>query len=189
MALPGRPGYGAVLPGPRNGSADRSRWSVWPQLLGWLMVVGFASGANGQAPLRIQDPQEVDVLPKLPAPAARLPMPQAMPSGPAPACEPTISGFPMSLPPLPQRKPRTTDEVVALTDSLSTKAASFEVLVGEGRVLTLKEDIAIPGKPRPLVAVGDPSVLEIVIVGPRQIRVIGQRIGATDLSITTSDGK
>jgi pilus assembly protein CpaC len=60
--------------------------------------------------------------------------------------------------------------------------------VGEGRLLTLKENLAVPGKPKPLVAVGDPSVIEFDIVGPRQLRIVGQRIGATDLAITTAEG-
>ena len=38
----------------------------------------------------------------------------------------------------------------------------------------------------PLIAVGDPSIVEFAVVSPRQLRVTGFRIGATDLSITTA---
>jgi pilus assembly protein CpaC len=101
----------------------------------------------------------------------------------------TISGFPLALPPVPQRGPQTTMEVGSFVESLGTNDASFEVVVGQGRLLTLKENLAVGGKAKPVIAVGDPSVIDFVVVGPRQIRVIGQRIGATDLSITTADGK
>ncbi len=63
-----------------------------------------------------------------------------------------------------------------------------EVVVGQGRILTTKEDITI-GAAQPLIAVGDPSVAEFAVVNPRQIRVTGQRVGVTDLSITNSEGR
>jgi pilus assembly protein CpaC len=107
-----------------------------------------------------------------------------------PACDLPIGGFPPLVPPLPQRAPRTAAEVGSLVDNLSTKDAGFEVIVGEGRVLTLKGDLAPPGKPgKPWIVAGDPTVIDFVVLGPRQIRIIGQRLGATDLSIVTTDGK
>jgi pilus assembly protein CpaC len=36
-----------------------------------------------------------------------------------------------------------------------------------------------------LIATGDPSVIEFTVINPRQIRIIGLRVGVTDLSITT----
>lgn len=62
------------------------------------------------------------------------------------------------------------------------------MIIGQGRLLTLERDIVEPDQPSPLVAVGDPIVIDFEIVGPRQIRVTGQRIGVTDLSITPSTG-
>ena len=65
----------------------------------------------------------------------------------------------------------------------------LEVKVGRGRFLNFAEDLAMPGKPAPFLAVGDPNVADFFQVGPRQVRVIGKRLGVTDLSITTSTGK
>jgi pilus assembly protein CpaC len=65
----------------------------------------------------------------------------------------------------------------------------FEVIVGQGRILTTKEDLAVPGKPPALIAVGDPSVLDFAVVSPRQIRVVGKLMGVTELSITTGDDR
>lgn len=115
-----------------------------------------------------------------------LPSPKAVPAPPAPAC--AESGFTPQLPTLPQ-KGRTGAELSAFVDNLNKNDAAIEVIVGQGRVLTLKKDLAEAGKPRPLIAVGDPAVIDFVVVSPRQIRVIGQRMGRTDLSITTSDGQ
>lgn len=119
-------------------------------------------------------------------PSVTLPQPKSLPV--PPGCAETVSGFVPPLPGLPQ-KGKTAAEVAAFVDSLSKNDASVEVVLGQGRVLTLKKDLAEAGKPRPLIAVGDPSVVDFVVVGPRQIRVIGQRMGRTDLSITTSDGQ
>ncbi|MCI0461904.1 MAG: pilus assembly protein N-terminal domain-containing protein [Gemmataceae bacterium] len=71
---------------------------------------------------------------------------------------------------------------------MSTNDAAFEVVVGQGRILTTKADIAV-GKAPALVAVGDPSIVDFKVVSPRQIRVVGLRIGLSDLSITTSDNR
>jgi pilus assembly protein CpaC len=79
--------------------------------------------------------------------------------------------------------------VEAFVEGASVADAAFEVVVGQGRILTTKEDIAARGKPSALIALGDPSVVDFVVVGPRQIRLIGQRIGTTDLSVTTPDGR
>jgi pilus assembly protein CpaC len=79
--------------------------------------------------------------------------------------------------------------VSSFVDSLSSRDAAIEVVVGQGRILTLKEDITAGGKAEALVAAGDPTVIDFVIINPRQIRLIGQRIGVTDLAITTSAGR
>jgi pilus assembly protein CpaC len=82
----------------------------------------------------------------------------------------------------PAKGPGSLSEFV---DHLSKSDAMFEVVVGQGRILTTKADFAIPGKAPALIAVGDPSVIDFVIINSRQIRIIGQRVGVTDLSITT----
>jgi pilus assembly protein CpaC len=61
--------------------------------------------------------------------------------------------------------------------------------VGQGRILTTKEDLTAPGRPPALIAVGDPTVIDFAVISPRQIRIVGSRIGVTDLSITTPDNR
>lgn len=102
----------------------------------------------------------------------------------------TNSGFSPRLPQLPQRPARPTEgpeSIRSFLDNAGTNDAVFEVVLGQGRLLTTRQDIAgqMPG----LIAVGDPAVLEFEVVGSRQIRLIGRRIGVTDLSITTSDDR
>jgi pilus assembly protein CpaC len=79
--------------------------------------------------------------------------------------------------------------VSSFVDGLSSNDAGFEVLVGQGRILTLKEELAVRGKQEPLLATGDPTVIDFKLINPRQIRILGLRIGVTDLSITTADGR
>lgn len=104
----------------------------------------------------------------------------------------TISGFPPTAQPAPQTPPRPAqgpNSVGAFVEGVSTNDAVFEVRVGQGRLLTTKEDLAARGRPPALIAVGDPTVIDFAVVGPRQIRIVGQRIGVTDLVITTSDNR
>jgi pilus assembly protein CpaC len=60
-------------------------------------------------------------------------------------------------------------------------------VVGQGRILTLKENLT--GKDPEKVAVGDPTVIDALPLSQRHIRVTGNRIGVTDLSVLTSDGR
>lgn len=129
-----------------------------------------------KAPTRLPPPQPSEAAPKAPLPGH----PETL------ACELSQTGFPPTQPYLIPNAPK---PVESLVDKLEANDAGFEVVVGQGRLLTLKEDIVAPGKPRPLIAVGDPSTLDFVLVGPRQLRLIGQRIGVTDLSIITADNK
>ena len=76
-----------------------------------------------------------------------------------------------------------------LVESAGQPTANVEVKVGQGRFLTLKEDLVVPGQAAPFLAVGDPSVTDFFQVGPRQLRLIGMRMGTTDLSITTGSGR
>ena len=99
----------------------------------------------------------------------------------------TVSGFTPRLTMVPQRGPRPAEQVTWFVDSLTSNDAMFEVVIGQGRLLTLRQDIVVAGEPSPLIATGDPSVIDFEIVGPRHIRVTGRRIGVTDLSIVTSD--
>jgi pilus assembly protein CpaC len=78
--------------------------------------------------------------------------------------------------------------VQSFVDSLKGNDAAFEVNVGQGRILTVKEDLT-GGPSQPLIAAGDPSVIEFAIINPRQIRVTGLRVGVTDLSISTGNNQ
>jgi pilus assembly protein CpaC len=107
-------------------------------------------------------------------------------------CGETISGFKLCPPPPPERPPRPPQgpgSVAAFVDSLSSTDSAFEIVVGQGRILTTKENLAVAGKPAPLIAVGDPSVVEVEPVNQRQLRLTGMKIGVTDLSITTADNR
>jgi pilus assembly protein CpaC len=101
-----------------------------------------------------------------------------------------LPACPAPLPPVPEKAPRPAigaDSVRSFIDSVSSNDAAFEVLVGQGRILTLKESLAVRGKSLPVIAVGDPTVIDVSVVSPRQLRVLGLRMGVTDLSITTAD--
>ncbi|WP_165252718.1 type II and III secretion system protein family protein [Paludisphaera soli] len=88
-------------------------------------------------------------------------------------------------------------DVQALPDAASSApvlsgskaAAVIEIKVGQGRFLTLPEDLAQPDKPAPFLAVGDPMVADFFQMGPRQVRLMGKRLGITDLMITTATGR
>jgi len=51
-------------------------------------------------------------------------------------------------------------------DGLKGNDAAFEVGVGQGRILTVKEDLAA-GPNQPLIAAGNPSVSEFSVINSR----------------------
>ena len=79
------------------------------------------------------------------------------------------------------------DEVRDFVDHVDRPSATIDVIMGQGRLITLKQDLAKPNKQSPVIAVGDPSILDFDLVGPRHVRITGSRIGVTDLAITTPD--
>jgi len=80
-------------------------------------------------------------------------------------------------------------EASSLTNGVGQSVAMIEVKVGQGRFISLKDDLMVAGKPAPFIAIGDPTVVDFFQVGPRQLRIIGKKLGATDLSVTTPSGK
>ncbi len=65
--------------------------------------------------------------------------------------------------------------VGSFVESLKGNDAAFRVVVGQGRLLTLKQKIATE-KASALIAVGDPSIADFrVLPNPRLIRVLGLR--------------
>ena len=99
----------------------------------------------------------------------------------------TMSGFA----PLHPTPPMTRDlpPASSLIEGLGDSVGVLEVKVGQGRFVVLKEDLTAPNQPAPFIAIGDPSVADFFQVGPRHLRLIGKRLGSTDLSVTTSSGK
>ena len=95
------------------------------------------------------------------------------------------SGDPMPRPVVPRSTPRPLEgpgSVSTFLKGLGNTDAQFEVPLGQGRVLTTQDDIT-KGRGAPLIAVGDPTVIDFIVLSPRQIRVIGKRIGTTDLVV------
>ncbi len=79
--------------------------------------------------------------------------------------------------------------IASFIETLRGNDAAFEVVVGQGRLLTTRMDIVGQQKSA-VVAVGDPTVAEFEILpNPRMLRIIGKRAGVTDLSITAADGQ
>jgi len=85
-----------------------------------------------------------------------------------------------------ERAPRP-EQIDAFIQDLSSNDAKLVVIVGQGRLLTLKQNVLVDGRNAPLIAVGDPTIVDFDVVGPRHLRIRGQRIGVTDLSIITGD--
>ena len=100
-----------------------------------------------------------------------------------------LRGFEPALTVMAPNPPRPRAEIDEFVESLRGNDAKFEVLVGQGRILTLKRNLAVADKASPVVALGDPTVVSFEVVGPRQIRLTGQRVGTTDLSVITADGE
>ncbi|MGO8903661.1 MAG: type II and III secretion system protein family protein [Isosphaeraceae bacterium] len=122
-------------------------------------------------------------------------LPRPLPPGPGEESDPQLlslgdglqESVSTELPRLKLSEPRPASgsrSVPSFVDSLKGNDAAFEVLVGQGRILTVKEDLAA-GPNQPLIAAGDPSVIEFSVINSRQIRVTGLRVGVTDLSIST----
>ncbi len=85
----------------------------------------------------------------------------------------------------PSEQPRAS--VQAFVESVKGNDAALEVTVGQGKLLTLRQKLATEEEGGAVIAVGDPTVLDFEVIGLKQIRLIGQRIGTTDLSVTTAD--
>lgn len=96
-----------------------------------------------------------------------------------------------SLPIVPIEPPRPAlgpESVSSFLDTFKANDAVLELVLGQGRILSTRSDLSGRAN-QAIIAVGDPSVMDFVVLSPRQIRLTGQRIGTTDLSITMADGK
>lgn len=75
-----------------------------------------------------------------------------------------------------------------LVESLSGTDGRMEVILGQGRLLSLNQRLATVERDGAIIALGDPSVVDFEVIGLTRIRLTGLRIGTTDLSLTTADG-
>src|SRR5262249_32067910 len=136
--------------------------------------------------------------PPAPGPGFAAPRDEVAPApAPAPAPGPRVEVAPRfseesEIPPIlprvpvaPARPVEGANSVGSFVDTLHGNDATFNVLVNQSRILTLKQDIT-EGPGRPLVAVGDPTIVDFTIISPRQVRINGRGIGVTDLSITSA---
>ncbi len=110
---------------------------------------------------------------------------------------PSIGNLPTNLQTIPQLPPRALGElslserepVSSFLHSVSGSDAIIEVYVGRSRVITTNAEIANQDGVG-VIASGDPTVIDFdVLPNPRLIRVVGKRVGVTDLTFVTADGK
>lgn len=115
----------------------------------------------------------------------------------------TVTGLPLvpSLEPRPNQGPvagqqwrteRRGEErqpVADFLDSLKGNDAAIEVMINQTKLLTTKQPIARE-EGVAVIAVSDPSVLDFdVLPDSRMIRLIGRRVGVSDLMFITADGQ
>jgi pilus assembly protein CpaC len=93
----------------------------------------------------------------------------------------TLPRVPLA-PPRPVQGPRS---VGSFVEPLRGNDATIDLLANQARILTLKQEITA-GPTQPLIAVGDPTILDFTVLNSRQLRITGHGIGVTDLSITTA---
>ncbi len=114
----------------------------------------------------------------------QLPMPKF-------AVDPTCV-CPPKIPPAPNMDPKPLAGPGAVRDFLngiSITDSTFDLLVGQGRILTTKNAIVIQGGPRATVSVGDPAIVDFTLLSERQIRLVGKKLGVTDMTIVTADNQ
>src|SRR5271157_5679093 len=166
----------------RRDAGDRPR-SPWPSLILAALVIA----AWPDDPLRAQAPP-----PPAPAPLASQPLQVAAPleAQPLPVAPrfseeseitATLPRVPLA-PPRPVQGPRSVDSFV---EPLRGNDATIDLLANQARILTLKQEITA-GPTQPLIAVGDPTILDFTVLNSRQLRITGHGIGVTDMSITTA---
>lgn len=112
----------------------------------------------------------------------------------SPAAEPPPAGLPTITPQVPSRLESTSlrhQKASSFIDRISRSDAAISIVVGQGRTLTLGKDLQWPtgDAAPPSVSVSDPLVADVVVIGSRQIRVLGRRIGITDLTVSSGTGE
>jgi pilus assembly protein CpaC len=165
------------IPGPLN---DKVRPAF---LAGWVFVL--AIGVMGSP-----SPSFAQIPPPPPVPVEEKPRPVEPPAA-AETQLPPLAESPFGARPQSGLSPIRTDPprpVAPFIAGLRANDAKFEVVVGQGRILTTEKNITA-GPGQPLIAVGDPAIIEFAVLTNQQIRVTGLRLGVTDLSIMAADGQ
>src|SRR5271157_2263284 len=163
----------------------------WPHLI--LAALVIAAWPDDPLRAQVTPPPPVPAPPQpLPAPLASQPLPVAAPleAQPLPVAPrfSEESEIPATLPrvslspPRPVQGPRSVDSFV---EPLRGNDATIDLLANQARILTLKQEITA-GPTQPLIAVGDPTILDFTVLNSRQLRITGHGIGVTDMSITTA---
>lgn len=79
-------------------------------------------------------------------------------------------------------------QATSLVQKLTSADAAFEVIVGQSRTMILEQPLELQedgDNPEPAIAISDPSVADVMLTGNRQIRILGRKLGVTDLTIST----
>src|SRR5262249_20071128 len=177
-----------AIPRYRKVARPRRALQIARRTLAVLAIpAGLTDPASAQTPQPPTPQPPASAPTPAPAPAAARPLEASPPESPALRVAPRFSEeseIPAGLYPVRTSKPLDPRAVDAFVDGLKGNDATFDVLVNQARILTLKKDI-VEGRNQPLIAVGDPTIVDFTIVSPRQIRITGRGIGVTDLSITT----
>lgn len=115
--------------------------------------------------------------------------PLATPEVPSLESRPAVSD--LEFRDLTRRTEGNDQSIASLLESSSSFDGTIEVMVGRSRILTFKEPLAKADESgTPVVAVGDPTVLEFDILGGAQMaRILGSRVGFTDFSVITQSGQ
>jgi pilus assembly protein CpaC len=75
-------------------------------------------------------------------------------------------------------------------ESVKTNDAAIEIILGQGRLLAIRQDWIGDSGGTAFIGIGDPSVIDFEILpDPHFIRIMGLRPGVTDLSIMTPSGE
>ncbi len=119
-------------------------------------------------------------------PESRSGIPPALPLVPEfPTRPPATEAQPWRSDPTAQEESTTSSFI----DSLKVNDAAIEVILGQGRLLTLSGPMADENGV-PVIAVADPSIIDFEIMpDQRMLRLVAKAVGVTDLSFISADGQ
>ena len=86
---------------------------------------------------------------------------------------------------VPVRAAQDAKALATFIEGVTPNDGLIEVKLGHGKILILKENLAEGST----IAVGDPALVDFILVSPRQLRLVGSRLGNTDISVITAQGQ